>query len=214
MLVDTTSIDHVLTTTRAVRRRLDLERAVPIEVVLECLELATQAPIAGARQTWRWVVVNDPDQRAKLAEIYRTGGRSLLESGLERAEDAMGRQAYEGAMFLADNLHRVPVIVIPCIEGRLDAGGHSPTEYASLYGSILPAAWSFQLALRSRGLGSCWTVVHLEREKEVGELLGIPENYTQAALMPVAYTKGGDFRPASRVPIASITYLNHWGALT
>ena len=114
----------------------------------------------------------------------------------------------DSASYLAENLHRVPVMIIPCIEGRVEEG--PLVAQASLYGSILPATWSLMLALRSRGLGSAWTTLHLFYEKEVSELLGIPEEFTQAALLPVAYFTGEDFRPARRIPAREITYLNTW----
>lgn len=208
--MDTTATDHLLSTTRAVRRRLDLERPVEPAVILECLRLAVQAPTAANTQTWRWVVVTDPEKRAELARMYAEAGLDYLRAAAAGAEDPQTRRVYESAVHLAEVLDRVPVHVIPCIEGRLD---NVPTlRAASFYGSILPAVWSFMLALRSRGLGSVWTTLHLSNEKEAAALLGIPDDVTQVALLPVAYTTGGDFKPASRPPVEGITYWDGWGS--
>ena len=209
-VVDTAVVDHLLSTTRAVRRRLDLERPVDPAVIAECLRLAVQAPTAGNTQSWHWVVVTDPAKRAALADLYREAGRRHLERNLDAtdASDGQTRDVYRSALHLADILERVPVLVIPCIDGRLD--GRSNAAAATLYASIIPAAWSFQLALRSRGLGSAWTTLHLLREKEAAELLGIPHDVTQVALLPVAYTVGTDFKPARREPVEKVTYWNSW----
>jgi nitroreductase len=204
------ALDEVLRTTRAVRRRLDLDRPVPREVILECLQLAIQAPTASNRQDWRWLVVTDPDKRAALAELYAATGAAYLAAAAENADDAQTRRVYESALELTRTLHRVPVHVIPCIEQRLDG---APTIIsASAYGSIMPATWSFLLALRARGLGSVWTTLHLAREPEAAELLGIPSGVTQVALLPVAYTIGTDFKPARRGPVEQVTYWDSWGA--
>ncbi len=211
MEFDTAQTDRLLSTTRAVRRRLDLDRPVEREVVEECLRLAIQAPTGGNGQRWRWLVITDDDTRLALAELYRDGA-FMLDKGLERAEatgDAQSARVYAGAVEFAKVLHKVPVMVIPCAEGRVD--GADGATAASYFGSILPAAWSFMLAARSRGLGTVWTTLHLRKEKEAAELLGIPETFTQAALIPVAYTKGTDFKPAARRPAAEVTYWNRWG---
>lgn len=204
------ALDEVLRTTRAVRRRLDLDRPVPRDVILECLQLAVQAPTASNRQDWRWLVVTDPARRAALAELYAASGADYLAAAAARAADAQTRRVYESALALTRTLHRVPVHVIPCIEQRLD--GASTIVAASAYGSILPATWSFLLALRARGLGSVWTTLHLAREAEAAELLGIPSGVTQVALLPVAYTLGTEFRPARRGPVEQVTYWDSWGA--
>ncbi len=212
------SIDQLLTTTRAVRKRLDLERPVPPEVIDECLELAIQAPTGGNQQTWRWIVVTDEDKRKALADMYREAWNVVYKN---QGEDAMAQQrpeiedqqrrVYRSADFLADNLERVPVHVIPCILGTLPEG--TPAWMAaSFLGSIIPAVWSFQLALRSRGLGSAYTTLHLAHHEKAAQLLGIPESVTQVALIPVAYTKGTNFRPAERRPVSEITYWNQWKA--
>jgi nitroreductase len=211
--IDVANADLLLSTTRAVRKRLDLERPVPREPILECIRLAVQAPTASNSQTWRWVVVTDPAKRAALAELYGATGRPYLEAGArgEMSDDRQTIRVYESALYLLDTLAQVPVHVIPCIEGRVsDAGNMSG---ASFYGSIMQAVWSFTLGLRARGLGTVWTTLHLQREEEAADLLGIPyPSVSQVALLPVAYTIGTDFKPAKRGPVEDITYWETWGA--
>lgn len=207
--MDIDSVDQLLSTTRSVRKRLDVSRPVGREVILECLQLAMQAPTASNAQDWRWMVVTDPDKRAAIAEIYRSAGADYLADAARNTEDAQTRRVYESAYALTDILADVPVHVIPCIERRLDEG--PLISAASAWASIIPAGWSFLLALRSRGLGSVWTTLHLAKEKEVAELLGIPDHVTQVALFPVAYTIGTDFKPAKRPPAETITSWNAWG---
>ena len=201
-------VDHLLTTTRAVRKRLDLTRPVPRDVVLECLRLAIQAPTGGNSQGWRWVVVDDAEKRAGLAALYRKRAEPYLGGYRNVAPDA-ANPVLDSSQYLTDHLHEVPVFVIPCILGRLPESP-SNEEAAGFYGSILPGVWNFQLALRSRGLGSVFTTLHLAYEREAGEILGIPETVTQAALIPVAYTVGTYFKPAARRPVEQITYWNGW----
>jgi nitroreductase len=200
--------DRILTTTRAVRRRLDLGRPVPRPVVLECLRLAIQAPTGGNTQRWRWLVVDDAGQRAALAALYRRRAEPYLGGYRDLAPDT-NNAVLDSSEYLSEHLHEVPVFVIPCLLGRLSAAP-STEETAGFFGSILPAVWSFQLALRSRGLGSVFTTLHLAYEHEAGEILGIPDTVTQAALIPVAYTLGDDFKPAKRRPVEEITYWNGW----
>jgi nitroreductase len=203
---DTDVTDRLLTTTRAVRKRLDLTRPVPREVVLDCLRLALQAPTGGNTQRWRWVVVDDPETRAGLAALYRRSAEPYLEGHRANIGD---NPVLESSRYLTEHLHEVPVHVVPCLLDRISERP-STGEAAGFYGSILPAVWSFTLALRSRGLGSAFTTLHLEYEREAGELLGIPDTVTQVALLPVAYTIGDDFRPAARRPVEQITYWNGW----
>ena len=210
--MDTTVTDHLLATTRAVRKRLDLERPVEPEVILECLRLAVQSPTGSNSQTWHWLVVTDPEKRAQLKELYGAVTRPYLESQAETAEDPQTRRVYQSAVYLMNVLDRVPVHVIPCVEGRLE--NPEPFAAASFYGSILPAVWSFMLAARSRGLGTVWTTLHLANEAAAAELLGIPDGMTQVALIPVAYYTGDDFKPAVRSPVEQITYWDSWGATT
>jgi nitroreductase len=212
MKFDLAMTDELLATTRAVRRRLDLGRPVPREVINECLELAVQAPTGGNSQTWRWIVVDDAKKREALADLYRVGAQAYLPAAERRARDAGEKQTarvYNSANYLSDVFHRVPVHVIPCVEGR-PADGTPPHLMASVFGSIFPAVWSFQLALRARGLGSVLTTLHLLMEKEAAKLLGIPDNVMQVALIPVGYTTGGDFKRAKRPPIGTVTHWNGW----
>jgi nitroreductase len=209
MLLELTP-DELLTTTRAVRKRLDLTRPVERAVLEECLALAQQAPTGSYRQDWHFVVVADPDLRAGLAELWRQGGEAYLGRVGDPADvpGIMGR-VLGGVFHLLDHLHEVPVHVIPCIEGRTD--GKGAFAQASRWGSIIPATWSFMLAARSRGLGTVWTTFHLAREREAAELLGIPyDDVMQAALIPVAYTIGTDFKPGVRAPLESIVHWDRW----
>lgn len=210
---DRTQTDALLSTTRSVRKRLDLTRDVPDDVLLECLQLAVQAPTGSNNQGWRWLVIRDASTKERLAEIYRKAGGEYLATSAANAEagSQSGRVA-TSANYLAENLGEVPVIVIPMIVGRLDQLSSEPNTAAAagLMGSILPATWSLQLALRSRGLGSCFTTLHLNAEAEAAELLGIPPHMTQAGLIPVAYTTGTSFRSAQRPPVEAITYLDRY----
>jgi nitroreductase len=209
-MFDTTVTDELLSTTRAVRRRLDLERPVDPQVILDCIALAQQAPTATNSQSWRWVVVTDPATKAGLAEIYRGGCLDYLQKGVVNEEDPQTRRVYESSLQLASTIERVPVLVIPCIDRQFyDA---PLVVSASSYGSILPAAWSFLLALRSRGLGSVWTTAHLWNEAAAAELLGIPASVTQVAMFPVAHTIGTDFKRADRPPPESVTFWEKWGS--
>jgi nitroreductase len=209
---DTKITDELLSTTRAVRRRLDFGRPVEPEVILECIGLAQQAPTATNAQDWRWLVITDAAKKAEIAEIYRGGCLKYLERGAVEEEEGQTKRVYQSALQLAKTIQEVPVLVIPCIERRLEGLGLVAT--ASAFGSILPAAWSFVLALRSRGLGTVWTTAHLWNQDAAAEFLGIPDGVTQVAMFPVAYTIGTDFKPADRPPPETITSWNEWGAST
>jgi nitroreductase len=202
--LDQKTVDHLLSTTRAVRRRLDLERPVPPEVVEECLRLAIQAPTGSNRQGWHWVVVTDAGKRAALADMYRAGFGPYMDRARSGSEGLT--RVRESALWLAERLEQVPVHVIPCIEDYTKGNAH-----AGVWASIYPAVWSFQLALRSRGLGSVLTTLHLPRAKDAAALLGIPDGVLQAGLVPVAYYTGDDFKPANRRPIEHVTSWNEWG---
>jgi nitroreductase len=205
---DNAATDRILTTTRAVRKRLDLGRPVPRDVVLECLRLAIQAPTGGNSQGWRWLVIDDADKRAAVAALYRKRAEPYL-GGYRSVLTDTSNSVLDSSEYLSEHLHEVPVFVIPCLLGRLP-DTPSNEEGAGFFGSIIPAVWNFQLALRSRGLGSVFTTLHLAYEREAGEILGIPETVTQAALIPVAYTVGDEFKPAKRRPVEEITYWNGW----
>ena len=206
MILDLTT-DELLSTTRAVRKRLDLTRAVEREVLEDCLRLAQQAPTASYSQSWHFVVVTDPQKRAALAELWRQVAGPYLER--RPAPDEQFVRIGEAVRHLAEHLHEVPVHVIPCVEGRTEG---KPNAYtASVFGSIVPAAWSFMLAARSRGLGTVWTTFHLMHEQEAAEILGIPyDRITQVALIPVAYTVGTDFKPGRRKPLDTMVHWDSW----
>lgn len=209
------SPDELLSTTRSVRKRLDLERTVEPEIVLECLDLALQAPTGSNRQGWHWMFITDPDTKAALAELYRVNFIAYRDSGARPTYDETDTRAQrqtavtDSANHLADHFHEVPMMMIPLIEGRLD---NLPAfAAASTWGSLLPAVWSFMLALRSRGMGSAWTTLHLPSEREAADILGIPyDRYTQGGLFPIAYTIGTEFRPAARIPTEQIVHWNRW----
>ena len=203
--------DTLLSTTRAVRKRLDFSRPVPREVILDCIRLAQQAPTASNQQTWRWLVVTDPEKRAAVADVYRGISSGLFERAIATAREAGNEQTarvYDSASYLVDHLHEAPALVIPCLLGRPPESG---VASASFFASIYPAVWSFNLALRARGLGTVLTTIHLMQEAATAKLLGIPDNVTQCGLLPVAYTLGEDFKPAKRPPPESITYFDGWG---
>jgi nitroreductase len=206
--------DELLTTTRSVRKRLDLERPVPIELVRECLEIALQAPSGSNRQSWHWIVITEPDQRAAIGELYRRSVESYLQSSGSAGRlfsDDPERAAVQGRVgssvaYLGERMGQVPVLVIPCLQARALPAGNQ----AGMWGSILPAAWSYMLAARERGLGTAWTTLHLRYEQEVADLLGLPADIRQAALIPTAYSVGTDFRPAPREPLDTVLHLDRW----
>ena len=214
-------VDHLLTTTRTVRRRLDLSRPVEREVLLRCIEIAMQAPTASNSQNWHFLVVSEAQKRLAIADYYRKSysayfGRLALGTvkavvvRKSRQSPDLGQMAGVGrsSTYLAQHLHEVPVFIIPCFEGRVE--GKPVSDQAARYGSILPATWSLMLALRARGLGAAWTTLHLVYEKEVARILGVPEHITQVALLPVAYFKGEDFHPAKRLPAESFIHWEAW----
>jgi len=206
---DLGGVDRLLGTTRAVRRRLDPSRPVPRGLVLDCLRLSQQAPTASNQQTWRWIVVDDAAKRRELGALYAQGIPAIRASEPTTVRDAQTRRVYDGALWLAEHLGEMPVLAIPCVVGRLPADAPLVIA-ASVFGSIYQAVWSFQLALRSRGLGSTFTTMHLLFEDQARKLLGLPDDVMQAALLPVAYTKGGDFKPAARPPVETIVRWNGW----
>jgi nitroreductase len=197
--------DELLSTTRAVRKRLDLTRPVDRRVVDECIELALQAPTGGNLQGWHFVLVTEPEPKRAISELYR---RSKAKNDPPSTPPEHQR-IMDASAYLAEHLHEVPVLVIPCIEGRVE---NAPfVAQAVSWGSILPATWSFMLAARARGLGTVWTSLHLEYEREVAEVLDIPyERVMQVALIPVAYTIGTDFKPGPRVPTGHRVHWDRW----
>ncbi|WP_156993950.1 nitroreductase family protein [Pseudonocardia acaciae] len=210
------SPDELLTTTRSVRKRLDLDRPVPLELVRECLQLALQAPSGSNRQNWHFVVVTDAEQRATIGEYYL---RSYTDYSAARPSAADeypddGRRAatqvrvIDSATYLAERMGQVPVLVIACIDaGTADLPA---SNQAGLWGSLLPAAWNYMLAARARGLGTAWTTLHLAYERQIAELLGIPDTVHQGVLLPTAYYTGETFKPAHRQPLHEIVHINGW----
>jgi nitroreductase len=206
--------DELLTTTRTVRKRLDLTREVPMGLVRECLEIALQAPSGSNRQGWHWVVVTDAGRRAAIGEVYRRAVEDYLVSpgfaGRLFADDAersaVQQRVGESVRYLGEHLGEVPVLVLPCLRARSLPAGNQ----AGLWGSILPAAWSFMLAARARGLGTAWTTLHLAHEAEVARVLRLPDDVRQAVLIPTAYYTGRTFRPASRGSLEDVLHVDHW----
>ncbi len=213
MNFDLASVDYILETTRSVRKRLDLTRPVPRDIVMRCLEIAIQAPTGSNSQGWKWLIVTDAAVKAQIGEYYK---QSWYNYAGVAARSAPGQEpsvqmqrVISSARYLADHMGEAPMMIFPCVQGRPADG--SPAVSAGLYGSIIPAAWSLMLALRSRGLGSAWTTLHLSYEAECNAILGIPDDVTTAALLPVAFFTGETFRKADRVPPADLTYWESWG---
>ncbi|MDX6280549.1 MAG: hypothetical protein QOH03_1620 [Kribbellaceae bacterium] len=206
--------DELLTTTRTVRKRLDLERPVPMELIRECIEIALQAPSGSNRQTWHWLVIADAEKRAAIGEYYRRSVESYLESpgaaGRLHADDPdrapVQQRVGSSVAYLGEKMGQVPVLVIPCLQVKSLGAGNQ----AGLWGSILPAAWQYCLAARARGLGTAWTTLHMTYEQEISELLGLPEDIRQSVLLPTAYYTGDTFKPAPRQPVEEVLHLNGW----
>ncbi len=216
-MIDIEATNHLLRTTRSVRKRLDFTRPVEPELIEECIDIAFQAPTGSNSQGWSVVVVTDEAKRKVIADLYREGMEAYANmreaEGFGFAEgDPRGEQmprVLDSAMYLAQNLEKAPVMVLFCVEGRVEEAG--AFAQASVYGSILPAAWSFMMAGRARGLGMAWTTLHLAHEKRAAETLGIPAHITQTVLFPVAYFTGKDFKPAKRISPKELTHWNSWG---
>ena len=215
--MDLATADQLLTTTRSVRKRLDFSKPVDLAVIGRCLEIAFQAPTGSNAQGWSFVVVTDADKRRGLADLYRKAFELYANNPDMRPtfsdDDLRMKQlprVVDSATYLAQHMHEAPVLVIPCIQGRVENAG--TLAQASVYGSILPAAWSFMLALRTRGLATAWTTLHIMFEQDAAKILGLPEHVTQTALFPVAHYTGTDFKPAKRIPSAQLVHWNAWGA--
>ena len=210
------SADDLLSTTRTVRKRLDFDRPVEREVIEECLSLAVQAPTGSNRQEWQWIFVTDHDTKMALTDLYRENFavyRKFAETVTYEDGDVRGdRQpmVFDSAAYLAENFHRAPVLMVPCIAGKLD--GAPAAMAAAAWGSLLPAVWSFMLAARERGIGTAWTTIHMLNggDKKAAEILGIPDTHSHAGLFPIAYTKGTDFKTGERLPLETITHWERW----
>jgi nitroreductase len=205
--------EELLTTTRTVRKRLDLSRPVPLDLVRKALTVALQAPSGSNRQTWEWIVVTDATQRARVGAVYaKACAAYLASSGAagnlftdDPSRSAVQKRVHDSVAYLAERMGDVPVLVIPCLRARLPAGNQ-----AGLWGSVLPAAWSYMLAARSYGLGTAWTTLHLSHEAEVADILGLPDGVHQAALIPTAYYTGDTFKPAPRQPLDEVLHVDRW----
>ncbi len=207
---DLSQTDRLLTTTKQVRKRLDLERPVPIDLVLECIDIASAAPMGGNLERNRWLIIDDPATKVALGEMYARVGGPYLRSNAESVEAGTRQEkVIESSEFLVDHLAEVPILLLAMRLDRVPVDGGTAAA-AGFYGSVAPGVWSFQLAARSRGLGSTWTTFHLAEEEAAAELLGIPPTVTQVALLPVAYYKGDSFSPAPRRPARDITFRNRW----
>jgi nitroreductase len=208
--------DELLTTTRSVRKRLDLARPVPLELVRECLQIAIQAPSGSNRQSWQWLVITDAGRRQAIGEIYRRAVAGYLTSpgaaGKLFTDDpqrsAVQSRVNDSVAYLGEHLGEAPVLVIPCLQ--LSGGDLPAGNQAGLWGSLLPAAWSYMLAARARELGTAWTTLHLRYEAEVAELLDLPAGVHQGALIPTAYYTGETFQRAPRQPLDSVLHLDTW----
>jgi nitroreductase len=208
---DLDQTDRLLTTTKQVRKRLDLTRTVPHADLLECIDVANHAPMGGNLERNRWMIIDDAEKKAKIAEYFAAVGRPYLATNSAAPADGRTGKVIDSATYLVDHLHEVPALVLAMRLDRVPEGS-STGAYAGYWGSVLPGVWSFQLAARSRGIGSAWTTFHLEHEAEVAELLGIPSSVTQVCLLAVGYYTGDSFSPAPRRPASEVTYLNTWKA--
>lgn len=211
--------DQLLTTTRAVRKRLDFSRPVEDSVIRECVDIAMQSPSGSNNMTMQFVVVRDEAKRKAIGEVYRQCYeiyRSLdgiYIGSIEKSNDAENEQQSRSASsadFLGEHMGDAPALVIACNVGSRVEGAPAMMA-ASMMGNVLPAMWSFMLAARARGLGTAWTTVHLMMEQQVADIVGIPfETVQQACLSPLAYTKGTDFKPAERPNADSIIHWDTW----
>jgi nitroreductase len=212
-------IEYLLTATPSARKSLDLDAPVDIADIRECLRIGLQAANGSNQQSWRWLVVTDPALRKQIAELYREA--YLLRVGGQMLADLLPAGTPEGRLmssteWLVENMAKVPALVIPCYEPYLPRiDGDESFHQATLYGSIFPAVWNFQLALHTRGYGTCITTLHLHREEEIGRLLGIPQTYAQGCLLPVGRLRAGrTFRPARRRPIDEVVARDGWDGPT
>ena len=208
------AVDHILTTTRTVRKRLDLTRPVDPKIIEQAIDIALQAPTGSNRQGWHFIIVTDPDKKKAIADLYRKAAdvyqsRPRPDYKPDDPRLQQGKRIGESAAYLYQHLPEVPAIVFAGIEGRFEK--EPAFVQASSYGSVLPAAWSFMLALRARGVGAAWTSLALMHEKEVAKILSAPDTITFGVMMPIGYYTGTDFKPAKRLPARDRTYWNTWG---
>jgi len=205
---DLEQTDRLLMTTKQVRKRLDLTRPVPHQTLLDCIDIASRAPMGSNQERNKWIIIEKPELKAQIAEWYLRSARPYLAANPAMTQNDRGARVVDSATYLAENLADAPALVLPLRLDRVD--GLGVADQAGFWGSVLPGVWSFQIALRSRGIGSCWTTLHLPHHDDVNELLGIPPTITQCALLPVAYYTGETFTPAPRRPASEITFLDTW----
>jgi len=208
------AVDHILATTRTVRKRLDLTRPVDPKTIEQAIDIALQAPTGSNRQGWHFVVVTDPEKKKAIADLYRKAAdvyqsRPRPDYKPDDPRAKQGKRIGDSAAYLHQHMHEVPAIVFAGIEGRVEK--EPAFVQASMYGSVLPSAWSFMLALRARGVGSAWTTLALMHEQELAKVLGIPDTLTLGVMMPIGYYTGTDFKPAKRLPARGRTHWNSWG---
>jgi nitroreductase len=209
-------VERLLTATRSARKALDLTAPVDLDEIRECLQIGLQAANGSNQQSWRWLVVTDPVLRQRISVLYRetylskVGGQMI--AGFLPGGSPESR-LMSSTEWLVEHMAEVPALVIPCYESSYPRQEGDESFYlATLYGSIFPAVWNFHLALHTRGYGTCITTLHLHREREVRELLGIPDSYVQGCLLPVGRLRSGfEFTPAPRRPIDEVVALNGWG---
>jgi nitroreductase len=208
MEFDLAQTDRLLLTTKQVRKRLNFERPVPRDVLIECIDIASRAPMGSNLERNKWLIVEDRELKTKIGDLYRRNAADYLDQSEAFKSDDRGSRVVSSAKYLAERMHEVPAMVIPLRLDRVENA--SSGEQSGWYGSVLPGVWSFQMALRSRGIGSCWTTLHLGYEAEVAELLGIPDTVTQVAMLPVGYYTGDSFSVTPRRPAAEITFIDRW----
>ncbi len=212
------SAEELLTTTRGVRKRLDFSRPVERAVLRACVATALQAPSGSNRWALQFVIVTDPERRKAIGDAYRAGYetyRSLdgvyigsIDKG-DPERDAQQQRTAGSADYLAENFGEAPAIVAACSPGRADEG--PAIRKTTMLGSVMPGMWSFMLAARLRGLGTCWTTVGLFEEEATAAALGIdPEAVTIGAISPVAYTEGTEFKPALRPDPDEVIHWDQW----
>ena len=198
--MDVESVDQVLKTTRSVRRKLDFERQVPLAVIEECIDIATQAPVSLGGENWRFIVVSEASVKSALAALY---SEVLIDLSEQR-----GIELKSTHRALIEKLPDIPCMIFVCAIGE---PGETRAQQIAFYGSILPAAWSLMLALRAREIGTTWTTLLCARPQEVASILGMPDDAMQTVMLPVAYTKNAVMKVADRLPAREVTYINRWG---
>ena len=206
--------DELLTTTRAVRKRLDFDKPVSDDVIRECVAAAMQSPSGSNMMTMSFVIVKDAAKRKAIGDVYKAcydmykSMDGVYIGSIDKGDasaNAQQKRSASSADFLGEHMGDAPALVIACTEGA------PAMMSASMLGNILPGMWSFMLAARARGMGTAWTTVHLMMEQQVADILGIPfETVQQVCLSPLAYTKGTDFKPAERPAADSIIHWNGW----